>query len=108
MSNDLYNFLIVAKKQTYANETAKKINSSRLNSYDYEYKNGKMIYHGTYFGGTKFMGEEVVYNAENIPIWGMNYYSVTLDEKLSEEAVDKALRPSLVQIGIDKDIIPVI
>ena len=38
----------------------------------------------------------------------MNYYGVTLDEKLSEEAVDKALRPSLVQIGIDKDIIPVI
>ena len=42
MSNDLYNFLIVAKKQTYANATAKKINSSRLNSYDYEYKNGEV------------------------------------------------------------------
>ena len=55
------NFLIEAKKQTYANENAPKIDSSRLNSKDYEYKKGNMIYHDTYFGGTNFIGEEVVY-----------------------------------------------
>ena len=53
------------------------------------------------------MGEEVVYSTDNIPIWGMNYYGVTLDESLSEEAVDKALRPALMQVGLDKNIIPV-
>ena len=35
----------------------------------------------------------------------MNYYGVTLDEILSEEAVDKALRPALMQVG-NGDILP--
>lgn len=106
MNNDLYNFLVEAKKQTYANESAKKTESSRKGSYDYEYSNGKMTYHDTYFGGTKFMGEEVVYTSDDTPIWGMNYYGTTLDETLSEEAIDKALRPALMKVGED-DIIPV-
>lgn len=106
MNNDLYNFLIESKKQTYANENAKKTESSRKGSYDYEYSNEKMTYHDTYFGGTKFMGEEVVYTSGDTPIWGMNYYGITLDEALSEEAIDKALRPALMKVGED-DIIPV-
>ena len=106
MNSDLYNFLIEAKKQTYANENAKKAESSRKSSYDYEYSNGKMTYHDTYFGGIKFIGEEVVYDPENSPVWGMNYYGITLDETLSEEAIDKALRPALMKVGKD-NIIPV-
>ena len=86
MNSDLYHFLVEAKKQTYANEKVKKILSSRKGSFDYEYSNDKMIYHDTYFGGTKFMGEEVVYSSNDTPIWGMNYYGITLNENLSEEA----------------------
>ncbi len=103
---NLSEFLIEAKKQTYANENVKKQLSSRKGSHDYEYSNGNMLYHDTYFGGTNFMGEEVVYEQDDTPIWGMNYYGVTLDETLSEEAVDKALRPALMQVGND-DVIPV-
>lgn len=106
MSEDLYNFLIEAKKQTYANENVKKAQSSRASSFDYEYKNNKMKYHDTYFGGTRFMGEEIVYNSLNEPIWGMNYYGVTLNETLSEDAMDNALRPALMQVGKD-NILPV-
>ena len=105
--NKIKEFLIEAKKQTYANENVEKCNSSRNGSNDYEYSNDDMTYHDTYFGGTKFMGEEVVYNKESdTPIWGMNYYGVTLDENFSEEAMDKALRPALMLVGQD-DIIPV-
>ena len=99
-------FLIEAKKQTYANENAPKIESSRLNSKDYEYKKDNMIYHDTYFGGTRFMGEEVVY-VDNQPYWAMNYYGVTLDETLGEEAMDKALRSVLMKVGEDVNVIPV-
>lgn len=105
MNKDLYSFLVEAKKQTYANEDVKKVQSSREGSFDYEYNNGKMIYHDTYFGGTKFMGEEVIYTSNSTPIWGMNYYGVTLNEDLSEEAIDNALRPALMQVGKD-DILP--
>lgn len=102
----LYEFLIEAKKQTYANENVKKIDSSRRGSHDYEYSNGNMLYHDTYFGGISFMGEEVVYQENDTPIWGMNYYGVTLDQELSEDAMDKALRPALMHVGSD-DAIPV-
>lgn len=99
---DYRGFLIRAKKQTYANSNIEKIKSSRLGSNDYEYEEeveGQIIkYHDTYFGGTKFMGEEVVYCGEKVPKWGMNYYGITLDENLSEEAMDRVLRPALMKV----------
>lgn len=111
MNNNLKKFLIEAKKQTYANSNTEKGESSRLGSSDYHYEEEidgqKFIYHDTYFGGTKFMGEEVVYFDSSIPEWGMNYYGVTLDESLSEEAMDKALRPALMRVGEDETILPV-
>ena len=99
-------FLIEAKKSTYAKGTAEKIESNRLGSKDYEYKKGNMLYHDTYFGGTNFIGEEVVY-IDNKIYWAMNYYGVTLDENLGEEAMDNALRPALMQVGVSENIIPV-
>lgn len=106
LERDLTSFLIEAKKETYANANVERVESSRLGSKDYEYKKDSFVYHDTYFGGTQFMGEEVVYIDEQSPKWGMNYYGVTLDSSLSEEAMDKALRPALMQVGKD-DILPV-
>ncbi len=103
---DLHNFLIEAKKETYANENVEKVKSTRRGSHDYEYTKDNWTYHDTYFGGTDFQGQEVVYRQEDTPIWGMIYYGKTLDESLSEEAMDKALRPALMQVGQD-DVIPV-
>ena len=99
-------FLIESKKQTYANEKVEKVSSSRYGSKDYEYKKDNMIYHDTYFGGTNFIGEEVVY-IDNKIYWAMNYYGITLDETLGEEAMDSALRPALMNVGEDNNIIPV-
>ncbi len=102
---ELEKFLVLAKMQTYANENVEKVNSSRVGSKDYEFSHDNMIYHDTYFGGTNFIGEEVVYISNKI-YWGMNYYGVTLDESMGEEAMDKALRPALMHVGED-GIIPV-
>ncbi len=103
---DLHNFLIEAKKETYANENVEKVKSTRRGSHDYEYTKDNWTYHDTYFGGTDFQGQEVVYRQDDTPIWGMIYYGKTLDESLNEEAMDKALRPALMQVGQD-DVIPV-
>ena len=85
----LKDFLIKAKKATYANANVEKVAASRHGSNDYEYSDNEMTYHDTYFGGTNFIGEEVVYEGSSKkPIWGMNYYGVTLDQNLSEEAMD--------------------
>lgn len=104
--NDIYTFLIEAKQQTYANASSPKTLNTRINSKDYEYQKGNMTYHDTYFGGTKFIGEEIIY-INNETYWGMNYYGSTLDENLSEEAMDNALRPALMMVGKDTSIIPV-
>ena len=104
--NKIKDFLIEAKKQTYANNLGERIASTRLNSKDYEYKRDNMIYHDTYFGGTRFIGEEVVY-IDNKTYWAMNYYGVTLDETLGEETMDNALRPALMLVGKDVNVIPV-
>ena len=104
--NNIKKFLIEAKKQTYANKEAEKVSSSRLGSKDYEYKKDNMIYHDTYFGGTNFIGEEAIY-LDNKIYWAMNYYGVTLDEKLGEEAIDSVLRPALMLVGEDNNVIPV-
>ena len=65
-------FLIKSKKSTYANSTIEKVTSSRVGSSDYNYEevidNKKYLYHDTYFGGTKFIGEEVVYCNNDRPI----------------------------------------
>ena len=105
--NKIIDFLIEAKKQTYANDSIEKSKSSRLGSKDYEYKKDDMVYHDTYFGGTKFIGEEVVYCGSDLPKWGMNYYGVTIDNNLGEESMDKALRPALMNVGKDTSVLPV-
>lgn len=105
-SKEFLDFLVKAKKGTYANGDASKSSSSRLLSKDYHYEDGNFTYHDTYFGGVKFMGEEVVYYNDNI-LWGMNYYGVTIDDNLTEEMMDKVLRVALMKVGEDKDIIPV-
>lgn len=102
---ELKSFLIEAKKQTYANASVERVTSSRLNSADYEYKNDNMLYHDTYFGTTNFIGEEVVYQ-DNKVLWAMNYHGITIDENLSESAMDNALRQALMLVGED-DTIPV-
>ena len=108
---NILEFLVSAKKNTYANGgSASKVDSSREGSKDYEYQqvlNGKKFcYHDTYFGGEKFIGCEVVY-VNNEPIWAMNYNGYSVVENLSEEAMDNALRPALMKVGMDKSVLPV-
>lgn len=110
IDNTFIDFLIRAKKSTYANSEMEKVAESRVGSSDYNYEeiidNKKYTYHDTYFGGIKFMGEEVVYCDDKKPIWGMNYYGITYDDSLGEEAMDNALRPALMKVGEDRNMIP--
>ena len=102
--NKFTNFLKIAKKNTYASETTKNVISQRPNSKDYEYSEGEFLYHDTYFGSRDFIGEEIVYEREK-PIWGMNYKGYVVDDSITENEIDKALRTAFKQ-DYD-DIIPV-
>jgi hypothetical protein len=71
MDKNIVEFLIKAKKATYAGKD-NQTDSSRPNSHDLHYSEGNLKYIDTYLGGSKFAGEEALWN-KNIPFWSMNY-----------------------------------
>jgi len=92
---ELATFLKEANLNTYANENVKKATPLRPDSSDYHFEKGDLTYHDTYFGATKFIGEEVVYK-NGKPVWGMNYYGFTVSSEISEGLFDTILRPALM------------
>ena len=73
--NKMIEFLLVAKKNTYA-AADNKVDSCRMNSHDYRYEDKSgFCYLDSYFGGECFSGEEVVW-LHDIPVWSL--FSVTL------------------------------
>ena len=103
-TKELANFLHASNKNTYANKEAAKAESTRLNSKDYHFEQGDLIYHDTYFGPRDFIGEEIIYKKEQ-PVWGANYFGFILDDNLHEDDVYSFLRKALMQEY--SDIIPV-
>ncbi len=88
-------FLRKANANTYANADVKRAEPLRPGSHDYNFEDGDFVYHDTFFGATKFIGEEIVYQ-KGAPIWGMNYYGFTIDDSISEGLFDSILRPALM------------
>lgn len=89
MDNKLVEFLIRAKKATYAGkgpETA----PSRPASHDLQYSEGDLLYIDTYLGGEKFSGEEAVWSGGK-PVWAMNYCGRIVAEGFSGDFLKEAL-----------------
>ncbi|MEO9167527.1 MAG: DUF5680 domain-containing protein [Aestuariivirga sp.] len=69
-------FLIRAKRATYVGDGVK-ASPSRTASHDLTYEEGEWSYRDSYFGGTDFIGQEVVWH-KGRPIWSMCYYGYIL------------------------------
>jgi len=70
-------FIVKAKAATYVGGGARSP-SCRPGSHDLEFHEGAFSYLDSYFGGTDFIGQEVVYHDEE-PVWAMNYYGRILE-----------------------------
>ena len=70
--NQLKQFLVKAKKATYANESAKEITPERPGFKELEYKEGIWSYRDSYSGFYSAPGQEVVRLNEK-PVWAMAY-----------------------------------
>lgn len=88
--NDLIDFLILAKRNTYAGNGVEQKESSRPGSHDLIYENDKYKYIDTYLGGERFSGEEAVFK-DDIPIWAMNYSGIEINDKFSASFLKSAL-----------------
>lgn len=89
LTEEMVSFLCRAKKECYAGE-GNKVTSSRPESLDYRYNEGEYSYQDSYFGGEKFIGEEVLYVKEK-PVWSMNYCGQNLGEGFSGHFLKEAL-----------------
>ena len=89
MDKKIIEFLIKAKKETYAGKGGKTV-SSRPNSHDLQYSEGDLKYIDTYLGGSKFAGEEALWN-NSIPFWSMNYIGRVIGDNFSGDFLKEAL-----------------
>lgn len=89
MRTGLIDFLLRAKKSTYAGKGSPTL-SSRLLSHDFSYTEGDFLYYDTYVGGEKFSGEEVLY-VSGRPHWSMNYAGRVLGDGFSGDFLKDAL-----------------
>jgi len=80
----LERFIVAAKRASYVGDGAR-AEASRVGSHDLVFANGPWRYRDSYFGGTDFVGQEVVW-CENEPTWAMNYHGYILRPDLIDAA----------------------
>lgn len=86
----LLDFLLRAKRATYAGGGAEEESSCRPNSHDLRYAEGEFLYFDTYLGGERFAGEEAVW-FRGAPVWAMNYAGKTLSTLFEGAFLNHAL-----------------
>jgi len=89
MNKEIIDFLLKAKKATYAGKGAEVV-PSRPNSHDLQYSEGSLKYIDTYLGGDKFAGEEALWK-DSAPFWAMNYVGRVIGEGFSGDFLKEAL-----------------
>ena len=87
-------FIVRAKASTYVGD-GEHVTSCRPGSHDLRFADAGWAYHDSYFGGSDFIGEEVVYFAEK-PVLAMNYYGRILrDDLVTAEQAGHMIKASL-------------
>lgn len=69
----LEEFIVRAKSATYVGGGNKSATPTRTGSHDLGYRDGDWHYIDSYFGGTDFIGQEVVWH-RGTAMWAMNYH----------------------------------
>jgi len=77
-------FIVRAKAAAYVGRGERSL-SYRPGSHDLQYHEGSYSYLDSYFGGSDFIGQEVLY-FEGKPVWAMNYYGRVLEPALTTAA----------------------
>ena len=94
---ELHKFIVKAKANSYVNRAPKCL-PSRLGSQDIQFRDNDYQYLDSYYGGTDFIGQEVVVH-ENIPVWAMNYYGRIVEPSIYDaEKAGNVVIESLSQL----------
>lgn len=82
-------FILEAKSATYVGGGSPSP-ACRPAAHDIGYDRGSWRYLDSYFGGTDFLGQEVVWKDDE-PVWAMNYYGRILDPEMIDATVAGAI-----------------
>lgn len=89
-------FLVTAKKHTYASGSEGTKTKDRSTIFVYEEKDWH--YQDQFYGdGNHFLGHETVWKKKR-PVWGLNYRGVRLDTLFEEQRLYKFLREALTKV----------
>jgi len=92
--HELNAFIVRAKAATYVGD-GEHVTPCRSGSHDLNFSEGEWNYLDSYFGGSDFIGEEVVHFAGK-PVWAMNYYGRILrDDLLTAARAGQMIKASL-------------
>jgi hypothetical protein len=90
----LESFVVTAKRATYVGSGAR-AEPSRIGSHDLTFAEGAWLYRDSYFGGTDFLGQEVVWQASE-PVWAMSYYGyVTRPDLIDAQRAGATIKAAL-------------
>ncbi len=99
MDANLIQFLVAAKKSTYAGALADSKKILTDGAREFNYANNIYIYRDRYYGSDPFAGEEVVFSANGRQaIWIMNYRGYTTDKSVSEGNIYAFLKQALREV----------
>jgi Domain of unknown function (DUF5680) len=84
MTENQIAFIVRAKANTWNGNGTSSL-SYRPGSKDLQYHEENLSYLDSYFGGTDFLGQEVVWQ-DGVPLWAMNYYGHILHPDLYDGA----------------------
>ena len=92
--DDLEHFITAAKAACYVGGAAAG-RPTRRGSHDIGGQEGRWSYLDSYFGGTDFAGQEVVW-FDGEPVWAMNYFGVVTDG----ERIDSARAGTVIKSAL--------
>ena len=95
--DELNAFIVRAKANSYVGSAPKSL-SYRPASHDLQFHENDFSYLDSYFGGTDFIGQEVVYFRQR-SIWAMNYYGkILLPELIDGAQAGQIIKTSLSEL----------
>lgn len=89
-AEEIIRFRLSASRKTYA-ACMNAVESTRLDSHDFRYAEGRYVYHDTYVGGEQFAGQEAVWR-DGQAVYAMNYMGRVLADRFSGNFLKEALR----------------
>jgi Domain of unknown function (DUF5680) len=90
-------FVVDAKAACYVGG-GRSSHPSRAGSHDLRHATGEWSYLDSYFGGSDFLGQEVVWHRD-VPVWAMNYYGKIVDPTaINAQAAGDVIKAALTAL----------